>query len=266
MGRRRPETKDHPILEHPGDSPALIEPATLYAKHERIPDGCVLCFFRDVINERADAGELEVITSLLGEGEPTPVYRIEVDGEALALVWPGIGAPFAASILEELIALGGRRFICASGAGVLDGEIPVGRVIIPTAALREEGTSYHYQRRGRFSRPHPQAVRALKAVCRERGVDWIAGPTWTTDGVYRETPAKIRARRAEGCLSVEMEASAFFAVARFRRVILGQILYAGDDVSGDRWRHRGWLDQLEARRKLLDLALATCRRLSSSVQ
>ena len=58
-----------------------------------------------------------------------------------------------------------------------------------------------------------------------------------------------------------MEAAAFFAVARFRKVALGQILYAGDDVSGERWRHRRWTQQAEVRAELYELALDAVRRI-----
>ncbi|HPT87452.1 MAG TPA: hypothetical protein PL004_06325 [Bacillota bacterium] len=34
---------------------------------------------------------------------------------------------------------------------------------------------------------------------------------------------------------MEMEAAAIFAVAQYRKVILAQILYGGDDVSCDEW-------------------------------
>lgn len=264
MPRAKTRKRDLPILEHPGDGAALIEPRTIYAGKDRVPDRCVLCFFREVIQRGVAAGDLELLTRLPGEGEPIPVYRLERGGEPVTVAWPGVGAPFAASTLEELIALGGRRFICAGGAGVLDGSIPVGRVVVPTAALRAEGTSYHYQRRGRFSRPHPLAVRAIKQACRAAGVETRTGATWTTDGVYRETPEMIRRRRAEGCLTVEMEAAAFFAVARFREVVLGQVLYAGDDVSGERWDHRQWIEQAEARRLLFDLAVSACRRIPAA--
>ena len=62
---------------------------------------------------------------------------------------------------------------------------------------------------------------------------FVTGKTWTTDGLYRETRGKVDRRVAEGCLTVEMEAAAFFAVAAFRGVSFGQLLYAGDDLSGD---------------------------------
>ena len=258
VSRRKIEERSLPILEHPGDEPGVIEPARIYARKERIPRRCVLCFFHEVIEERAAAGQLELIASLPGEGVPTPVYRLDEGGEPLAVVFPGIGASFAASVLEELIALGGRGFVCAGGAGVLDGSIPVGRVLIPTAALRDEGTSYHYQRQGRFSEPHPAALAALEQTCRDRGVELVKGKTWTTDAPYRETPTMVRHRRAEGCIAVEMESAAFFAVASFRQVVLGQLLYAGDDVSGERWKHRHWQDQGSARRDLLELAIEAC--------
>jgi uridine phosphorylase len=250
---------DPPILESPGRGAALIEPCAILARKPRVPARCVLCFFHDVIRHRAATGDLELLMRLRGEGEPISVYRLARGGEPVTVAWPGVGAPFAAANLEELIALGGRMFVCAGGAGVLDGSIPVGHVVVPTAALRAEGTSYHYQRRGRFSRPHPLAVRAIRRACRDAGVDIITGATWTTDAVYRETPAMIRRRRAEGCITVEMEAAAFFAVARFRGVVLGQLLYAGDDLSGETWDHRNWTVQTDARQGLFDLAVAACR-------
>ena len=60
---------------------------------------------------------------------------------------------------------------------------------------------------------------------------------------------------------MEMEAAAFFAVARFRGVTLAQLLYAGDDVSGDTWRHRGWNRLGEVRQGLFELACSAVHRL-----
>ena len=72
----------------------------------------------------------------------------------------------------------------------------------------------------------------------------------------------MRRRRAEGCLVVEMEAAALFAVARFRDVPLGALLYAGDDVSGPDWDHRGWLGKRNVREQLFWLAVDAARRMS----
>jgi uridine phosphorylase len=71
----------------------------------------------------------------------------------------------------------------------------------------------------------------------------------------------VAARRAEGCLTVEMEAAALFAVAQYRGITIGQLLYAGDDLSGDEWDHRGWDEDRSVRERLFDLALDAVQRL-----
>lgn len=265
--------EDFPILDYPGDGRGVIEPSRLYKKRKGFPQRCVLTFFKDVLDRSAREGEISFVTELPGEGDAVAVYRMKgkernghggrVRGskEDVALVFPGVGAPFAVCTLEEMIALGADRFVCCGGAGVLDKEISCGTLIVPDSALRDEGTSYHYQPRGRFSEPSPVAIRAIRETLSERGISFLEGPTWTTDAVFRETPEKITRRKEEGCLAVEMEAAALFAAARFRKVAFGQVLYAGDDVSGSEWKHRQWIKQPEVRANLLNLAVEAVRRM-----
>jgi uridine phosphorylase len=161
----------------------------------------------------------------------------------------------AAFFLEELIALGCTTFVACGGAGVLDREIAVGHLVVPTAAIRDEGTSYHYLPPGREVEPDAAALAAIERTLSRHNVAYHRAKTWTTDGLYRETPAKVQRRRAEGCATVEMEAAALFAVAQFRDVPLAQILYGGDDVSGlGDWDHRAWDRQGDLREALCWLA------------
>jgi purine-nucleoside phosphorylase len=95
-------------------------------------------------------------------------------------------------------------------------------------------------------------------VLEKHGVEYLISKTWTTDAPYRETPAKVQLRRSEGCLTVEMEAAALFAVARFRGAICAQMLYAGDDVSSTEWDHRDWTSQTSVRERLFWLAAEAC--------
>lgn len=69
----------------------------------------------------------------------------------------------------------------------------------------------------------------------------------------------MASRVEEGCLVVEMEASAFTAVARFPGVQLGQLLYAGGSLAGDDWDERDWSNAVEARARLF--GLGACRHL-----
>ena len=167
----------------------------------------------------------------------------------------------AAGFLEELIARGCRKFIACGGAGVLNREIAVGHIIVPSAAIRDEGTSYHYLPPAREVEATPAAVAAIEAVLTRNKHNYLVAKTWTTDAIYRETVDKIKRRREEGCLAVEMEAAAFFAVAKFRGVAFGQILYGGDDISGTEWDSRHWDRQVCVREQLFWLAAEACLRL-----
>jgi uridine phosphorylase len=187
---------------------------------------------------------------------------LEFQGRKFAAIHPGVGSALTCGILEEIIVRGCRKFIACGGCGVLDHEIAVGHLVVPTHAVRDEGTSYHYLPPGREVEANPYAVKAIEKVLEKHGIPYILGKTWTTDAPYRETQGKVRQRRSEGCITVEMEASAFFAVSQFREVILGQILYGGDDVSGlGEWDQRDWHKQYETREKLFWLAAEACLEL-----
>jgi uridine phosphorylase len=252
----------YPILEFDPSPEAILEPSRILSPIN-IPEHCVLCFFQDVITTLVEAGQARQIHRLGSEIGHNPVYEMLVDGRRLALVHPGVGAPLSAAFLDELIALGSRQFVACGGCGVLDGSIGVGHVVVPVSAVRDEGTSYHYLPPGREVTAAPAAVAAIEATLQRHQVGYVKGKTWTTDAVYRETAAKVQLRRAEGCLTVEMETAAFFAVAQFRGVTLGQILYGGDDLTGDVWDHRDWQQQLSTREKLFWLAAEACLALGT---
>jgi uridine phosphorylase len=249
-----------PILEFDSARIAIIEPARTI-KHINPPEHCVLCFFREVIEKVCGGGKAKALAHQRWEHGAHTLYELNVDGQRLAVMHPGVGAPMAAGLLEEAIALGCRKFIACGGAGVLDKEITVGHIVVPSIAVRDEGTSYHYLPPGREVGASPEGIAAIEKTLIARKVNYIVGKTWTTDAPYRETPAKIKLRKSEGCLTVEMEAAAFFAVAKFRGILFAQMLYGGDDVSGAEWDSRGWHGRASVREKLFWLAAEACLRL-----
>jgi len=248
-----PDPLDAPILDFDAARDAVIEP-NLAVRPFDLPEHVVLCFFRDAITAFVAEHDGREIGRLVSEVASCPVFEVNLDGRRLAIAQAGVGAPLAAGWLEELIALGGRAFVAAGGAGVLVPGIVMGHVVVPTAAIRDEGTSYHYLPASREVAPTDDALAAITATLDRRGIPHVAGKTWTTDAIYRETRDKVSRRVAEGCLTVEMEAAAFFAVARFRGVSFGQVLYAGDDLSGEAWDPRGWPHHDTGRSLLLRLA------------
>src|SRR3954469_2095788 len=249
-----------PILDLDPERNALLEPH-LAIKLFDLPEHVVLCFFRDAIAAFVQELGGREIGRLGSEIGSYSVFEVAFEGRRLAVAQAGVGAPLAAGWLEELIALGGRAFVAAGGAGALVPDLALGHVIVPTAAVRDEGTSYHYLPAPREVAPSADALEAILATLAAHAVPHVTGKTWTTDAIYRETREKVRRRVAEGCLSVEMEAAAFFAVAQFRGVSFGQMLYAGDDLSGEAWDERGWLHHDTGRTLLLRLAAEAVLRI-----
>lgn len=246
-----------PLLEYDPDRNAILNPNDV-VKPLDIPQHAVLCFFNNEIHKLNQKGLLRPLKKLRSEMGTHIVYAMKHGQQDVVLLHPGMGASFAAVLFEELIALGCRKFIACGGAGVLDQAISMGHLLVPDTAIRDEGTSFHYLPPAREVHASEEAVNAIEDTLRRQQVPFTRGKTWTTDAIYRETPAKIASRKSEGCLTVEMEAAALFAVAQFRGVKIGQILYAGDDVSGTEWDSRSWVKQSEIRQKLIYLAAEAC--------
>lgn len=248
--------REYPILEFDQEKQAMLEPHKLL-KPINIPKKAIACFFQDVIQSLVQNHDARRCFALQSELGSHPVYEMTYQGEQLAIFHPGIGAPLAAGIFEEVIALGVRSCIACGGAGVLDKDIQVGEVIVPYAAIRDEGVSYHYLPPSREVEVDPQIVGTIQKVLEGKSVPYILTKTWTTDAFYRETVAKVQLRKEEGCKSVEMEAAAFLAVAQFREVAFGQLLYGGDDLGSEEWSDREWRKH-EIREKLFWLAADVC--------
>lgn len=240
---------DLPLLEDDLESRAVIEPSEVMSPID-MPACVVLCFFSEVLAglaARDDVRELEVLVAAHG---PHPIYEVERNGQRLAVLHPGVGAPLAAGFFEEAIALGGRTFVAVGGAGALVPSLVLGHAVVVESAVRDEGTSLHYLTPSRTVDAGIDGVIAVQETLKAAGVPFVTARTWTTDAVYRETRARVDRRVAEGCVTVEMEAAALMAVARYRGVQFAQVLYAGDSLAGPTWDERGWTSAVSVRERL----------------
>jgi uridine phosphorylase len=247
----------YPILEFDPAPEAFIEPSKVIRARD-LPEHCVITFFKEVIDKVIEEHGAKVAVENKWEDGLHCIYEISYHDRRLAFFHPGVGAPISAGLLEEAIAFGCRKFIACGGCGVLDKDIAVGHLIVVSSAVRDEGVSYHYLPPAREVTANADAVRTLVKILDDRGVPYRVGKTWTTDAPYRETAGKIRKRKEEGCLVVEMESAALIAVAQFRNVNFGQALYGGDDLSGVEWDHRHWTSKREIRESLFWLCADAC--------
>jgi uridine phosphorylase len=215
----------------------------------------VACFFADVLDILAESGELEPAGSLGSEMGRVPVYQIATSQPPVLAYLAGQGAPFSVQLLEKMIAAGVNKIVAISGSGALTDELQPGEIVILQTAVRDEGTSYHYLPPGREVNASPAAVQAVSRTLHARNIPFNLVKTWSTDAIFRETPARRETRISEDCRVVEMEAAALYAAAQFRGVDIVQVAYAGDLVIPGQWDKRAWDERIEDRIGLFRLAL-----------
>jgi uridine phosphorylase len=242
-----------PLTEFDEDRLAVLEPSML--KDIGLPEACVIVYYRSVMQGLLEKGLLTQIYEMATILTPIPVFQVTFNGKPLTVVFPlSVGAPVAAGLLEELNALGCRKFVACGSAGALSSDLERDLIVVPNSGLRDEGTSFHYLPASRTIKANSEVIVKMEKVLKKHSVKFLTGMTWTLDAFYRETRQKVAKRRAEGCLTVEMEFSALAAVAQFRGVPFGQYLMVGDDVSGDQWDSRGFSYHSPARERLFWLA------------
>lgn len=210
---------------------AVLEPRDSVQPIPGFPETVVVTF-QPAIMDLVAAMEGAEVVDVLSEFFQLPIYRVSYQGKTLAVYQTLLGAAGSATILEEVIARGGRQFVLFGSCGDLTG-LPPGQFILPTAAYRDEGVSYHYLPVGDYV-ALPTADR-MGEIFDALGLNYVKGKTWTTDGLYRETRRNLEARKAEGCLVVDMECAAMAAVCAYRGAEFYQFLYTEDDLSGAAW-------------------------------
>lgn len=177
-----------------------------------------------------------------------PIY---VHGNIGFIKLSGIGSPHAVTVIEELISLGGKEFINIGTAGGLHHE----GVFVCNKALRDEGTSYHYVKEGKFSYPDEGLTDKLRESIQKQCIETFDGTTWTIDAPYRETRAEIEKYAKDGISTVEMEASALFVVAKYRKVKIASA-FVVSDILGKKWEPKFHaLDVVRSQNKLIDAAV-----------
>src|SRR6202167_3932743 len=252
---------DLPLHEDDLAEPGVLEAHMLHRQGADVAPVAVLCFFNELLEQLAADGVLETKYVLRSEIGRNPIYEFLTDEGPVSVIHPGVGAPLAAGFVEEIASLGVTTLVACGSAGALVDELDLGHVMVVASALRDEGTSFHYAPASRIIDADPLGVRVLGEVLDEHGIEHFVGRTWTTDAFFRETRSRIN-RRIDAQLSVvDMESSAFIAVAKFRGLRFAQLLYAADSLAGDQWDSRSWTHARSVREELFRVSAVAALRL-----
>lgn len=241
MGDHVGVAASYPNFEGKHDHDAFFNPADFVEYMRRMgrlddyspPAGVVLCYQEWLFDLVLSTEGLERPDRRSGYRSlvrlPSTKGRVGVIGDF------GIGAPAAAGVLEDLIALGTRHFISIGTAGSLQRACPVGHTIVCERAIRDEGVSHHYLASATHAEASPTLTASLSNALDIRNVNHAIGTSWTIDTPYRETVSEARRYQAEGVLCVEMEAAALFAIAHYRSIQIASGFVISDSLANLTW-------------------------------
>ena len=244
---------------------AIFNPSMVFEPIPGMPRVAVSCFsfvtFDRMLALFPDAIQ---IAELKCACQRFPVYKVRYMDVELALYMSAVGAPPCVGSQEEIYALGAECLVLFGTCGVLDREIADCAVILPTSALRDEGTSYHYAPPSDEIEVNVRYGQLFLEMMEELHLPCVTGKTWTTDSMYRETREKTARRKAAGCVCVDMECASVAAVAQFRKKEVLQFFYAADNLDSAEWDERSLSNfaNLEEKDRIALIALEAARRIT----
>jgi uridine phosphorylase len=197
----------------------------------KAPEGVILCYKRSFLDYIIANHKVEKMEGFQGE-----FYLLKETRGQIGAGRCGIGAPVMAIAMEELIAMGVKKFLSVGEAGSLQKDLKVGDIIVCDRAIRDEGTSHHYIKPSKYAYPSKELTKRIIENLEKNGLKYSVGTTWTIDTPYRETIEEVKKYQKEGVLAVEMEASAIFAVAEHKKVQAGSILTVSDYLGELKWK------------------------------
>ena len=254
------------LEEFDKDKNAILNPDAFFEPIKDYPETC-LFFFPD-----------HVFKKFVKKFKAKPVkyedsdagYKFRYNDKQYLVGHAPLGAPASVMTLERYIKFGAKNFLYIGCCGCLDESLEECSIILPTSAIRDEGTSYHYLPVSDEIKIDNKVVKILEEVMKKNNLHYAKGKTWTTDGFYRETKTKIAKRKAQGAITVDMECSALASVAKFRKVNFAQILYGADSLAKEEYDARSLnvvgTRAAERNYKIIPLALECLEELDKNLK
>jgi len=189
-----------------------------------------------------DPARVKVIAEFLDNPKPLNVYREYtsyegyIDGEKVIVISTGMGGPSAAMAVEDLHQIGVDTIIRIGTCGGMQIPIMSGEIIIPTGAIRQEGTTKEYVHTEFPAVPNFDVNLALRTAAQKVGVKYHMGVVQSKDSYYGqhdpmrmpigyELKAKYDSWIKAGALGSEMECAAEFIVAQILGMRAGAVLH-----------------------------------------
>lgn len=147
----------------------------------------------------------------------------------VSLIDFSIGSPMAALVIELVSTRNPKAVLFLGMCGGLHRSLKVGDFIVPTAAIRDEGSSRHFMPPQVPALPTFKVQKFVSQILVDRGVDYRTGVIHTTDYRFWEFDDRFKAQLyEERALAIEMECATLFVAGFASKVPIGALLLVSD--------------------------------------
>ena len=157
------------------EATAFINPSDCVRPLPGFPEICITTFSQNIITEFVINHNAQVIAELCTANGMLPVYEVRYQNLSIGLFLSRVGAPACVAGLEEVIALGAKRIIQFGSCGILNQSAAGNKMIIPTSAIRDEGTSYHYIEKSEEITAETSSVNIARHCFEKHHIPYVLG-------------------------------------------------------------------------------------------
>lgn len=166
-------------------------------------------------------------------------FNVAVDGkdknmpnataEGITIINFGMGSPNAATIMDLLSAIKPKAALFLGKCGGLKKKNKLGDLILPIAAIRNEGTSNDYMPPEIPALPAFNLQRAVSHILRNSGKDYWTGVVFTTNRRVWEFDRRFKKQLTKTrAIAIDMETATLFTVGFSNQIPTGALLLVSD--------------------------------------
>lgn len=185
-------------------------------------DYILLTNFDNYVEKFADLHQCSI------KGEDRPMQTATND-QGITIINFGIGSPNAATIIDLLTAISPKGILFLGKCGGLKRSTDLGHFILPSAAVRGEGTGNDYMPPELPALPAFELQKFASEQIAEQGQDYRTGVVYTANRRVWEWDEKFKDYLKElGVIGIDMETATLFIVSFANRIPCAAVLLVSD--------------------------------------
>jgi AMP nucleosidase len=191
-------------------------------RHEEFGKWILLTNFQAYVDTFAAQHDVPV----RGRGGPMTAATSD---DGVTIINYGMGSPNAATVMDLLTSVAPSGVLFLGKCGGLKKSTEVGHFILPTAAIRGEGTGDSYMPREVPALPSFKLQQFVANAVSDHGYEYRTGVIYTTNRRVWEFDEDFRGYlRAVRAIGIDMETATVFIVGHANRIPRGAVLLVSD--------------------------------------